>query len=563
MPAFPSERAMLLPVALAIAGHAAVAPSAAAADFAESWKVQNSRPLAVAGETLLLPLSPAKFADELPVRAEALLDDGDRISARLIRVTSRLDEHIRPRRWTDVAMPVRIVTVTTESIRPSDTDAFHLLIDVPEGYRGSLRIENLRIQPLWLDPAPPPTLDESSVGELNLAASNDRPDPEDPFEYWRWALLADRHGLRVADPPPDPSGDTASAEIARHGAHIWRAALARLAIASPGAATQCLRRLTATGTSDGAPIALWPTEARALDTLLLQLARPDRRPGDLIDPALEWVESVDPPPPLLLNSHERDVFLAITNLHPAGRAAQLAWDIPGEIPLAYELPPMSLVVIDHPAAPDRREPIAMPGGWVEEMPSLRVALPPAASTLIPPPRTFWAVPPGFSLGDFRPVLTLADLNSGVQPTIPPERRTTALLRSSLGRWEIYVDARRSPATQASSGEYVELHLGPYGDPSVIIRVPETGEPQIMAGTTEPQLETHRRSFADHWRLRLVLPPSWLPPTPVDPLLIGLLRSHGDSGEIESARAPMLPWRLDPPRLSVRLECWDGSKPMHP
>ena len=105
-------------------------------------------------------------------------------------------------------------------------------------------------------------------------------------------------------------------------------------------------------------------------------------------------------------------------------------------------------------------------------------------------------------------------------------------------------------------EAVTLLLGPACVPDVALVCPETGPWRTFIAPSTGVPEVYRRSFADRWYCRVVLPPQWLP-DPIDgvPLRIGVVRSHERSGDQESAPYALLPWRLDPGRFALDLGAW--------
>jgi hypothetical protein len=179
-----------------------------------------------------------------------------------------------------------------------------------------------------------------------------------------------------------------------------------------------------------------------------------------------------------------------------------------------------------------------------------------------------ARPPGFAFTPLRPPMTLAEAEAGWQRGLLPQRATTAQLRKIGGRWEVFLDCGRPERYQHSrdlmavSGvqdlqgvEAVTLLLGGI-DSGPILTVPETGWHRIFRGDHDGTLEVHRRSYHDRWFCRVVLPESWLPESGDAVLRIGVIRTHGDGPELETAPYPTLPWRTEPGRAPIDLETWD-------
>jgi hypothetical protein len=529
------------------------------------WRPVFQNPPVVKGGRVVLPISPDPAVSTLPAELEITLDDGRVIPATILHVSQAIDPGAVRRRWTDAAVPVKIEPFRGGARPSAASESFQLVLEALEGYEGSLRVGRFTIAPRWLDPAPPiRTVDDdgNSLPVLARVENPGLPDPESPFEYWRWVLLAERlHQI-----PPEPPGEMWNQVVAVHAADLWRAAFARLSSASRGVAAECMKKVTGTVRDGDLVIAAWLTEPSDLDPLLALLTRTDRSPADMVDPALQWAEVHADPGPILLDSGPDHLLIGILRSGVRRAVAQFLWDRRDEIAVAEQVAAGELVLVRVQSPLESAEAIALPGGWIEEHPNLAVSIDGRTSRVVGPPRFRWAAPPGVDLGPFRPVLTLGDLRASVQPIIPQDRMTVATFRRSASRWELYVEARRPPDASGAgirSGEFIEVHLGPSDDPVSVVRIPEEGDPLFVSGQAITALEVHRRSFPDRWRARIVFPDEWLPRMPVDAVLLGVLRSHGDTGAVETAGLPVFPWRLIPSRTAIRLECWDGSRPVAP
>ena len=95
-----------------------------------------------------------------------------------------------------------------------------LVCDLQDDYQGVFRINDSTIRPRWLPPAPP-------LFGKTLAArvGPEWPMLDDPANWWRWALLAERAGAR----PPEVPGGADARMLAHNLAELWRAGLHRLA----------------------------------------------------------------------------------------------------------------------------------------------------------------------------------------------------------------------------------------------------------------------------------------------------------------------------------------------
>jgi hypothetical protein len=95
-----------------------------------------------------------------------------------------------------------------------------------------------------------------------------------------------------------------------------------------------------------------------------------------------------------------------------------------------------------------------------------------------------------------------------------------------------------------------------GGPRIAITIPEQGQWRLFKGAADAKLEVHRRSYADRWLCRVVLPDAWLNPALEGPYLrLGMIRSHGDGAAVETAPNACAPWRLEPGRVEIDLSGW--------
>jgi hypothetical protein len=539
----------------------------------------ESHPLAMRGGTLMIPLIARDLRDGWPGTLDLTLEDGRIIRGVVAWVETGPVHAERP--WTQPLQP-RLVRAIQPGDAVSDramTAPFGpcLLAELPTDGSGLIRLGRETMQPTWLDPAPPIGADRPA---LALVPGLDRPDPSSPFDHWRWALLAER--LDHSPPGLSAYGEI-GALVARHQADLWRHGLARLERRSRGVAARCRELLTQTCRDGEIEFAGWITDPAALAELLSILLDQRRDEDDLVPRALQWADARDP----LLWWVEREfgdhVQLAIGNLDHDRRVARFTWPGVEETPIAALLEPWTLnrATVDRPLRP------APPGFGLPAPPEpdrlwlhgvtgdrvLRAAV---------GPRALEAAPPGLAIGPLLPTLTLAEAWSHQQRPVAPGRATTAVLRRIQQRWELFIDCRREAAEGSSaevvplrpldqrhgaddlrSLEAVTLHFGPAGvDGSAIamVCVPETGAVRMFAGRHDGSLVVHRRSLADRWYCRIVVPDSWLGSDPEAITALGLIRTHGDSEAMETAPGPVAPWLRDLPHLHVSLGSWSRHPP---
>jgi hypothetical protein len=401
---------------------------------------------------------------------------------------------------------------------------------------------------------------------LQLAEAHDRPDPDSPFEYWRWVLLADRMGR---EPPSSRAYGAVASLVAEHYVQRWRLGLARLEAIDRGLSTRCRDLLTEICLDGQQPFAAWVIDPATVGGLLAALLGFDRSDAEVVEAAREWVELQDvivmrvaPPGPdcvavAVANPLGEPIALrfewlgtnriaAVATVEP-GRLARVAI----EAPLAGE--PAGRMDLGKRAA--AVQVLLMEAAGRQRRLTFRVGVLPAR-------------PPGLVFTPLRPPVTLAEAQAGWQRLLPVDRSTNVELRRLNRRWEVFVECLR-PGRSASSRnlataarvddtrgvEAVTVLLG--GEPAAVaLTVPETGWHRLFFGEGDGTLEVHRRSYPDRWLCRIVLPEGWVAPPAGGPVQIGLVRTHGDGGSMETGPYATLPWRLEPGRAVVDLTVWD-------
>lgn len=560
----------LLPalILLLLSGAATAAP-------VKGIRAAVEHPIAPRGGVLMLPLTAEQHGDRWPSEIELTLADGRTVVGRVAWIEPLPESPVR--HWTDDPRGLRIRAVRpgddSSAIDRNSTLGPYLLARMPADVDGRIQMFRQSITPSWRDPVN--TADHTDRMELALAQSPDRPDPNSPFEYWRWVLLADRLDMRA----PAPAGDEIQQMVAEHYAALWRIALARLAQHSPRIAEQCRDLLTQTCIDRRQPFAVWVSDPAQVGSLLGRLLRESPSGGgpELISDAVAWID--DQQSLMLWTESEAgdQVRLLAATAMPDPVVARFQWLESKEPAVAVQVEPgvLSQVIIDRmkPAPP----PIGMPE--VPELPrqTLDVQVDRWREQIVFGPRVVEAHPPGVYFRPLAPPLTLAEMQMSRQRSMPPDRATFVHLRRLSGRWEVFFECRR-PESVMTSGwgkwkveidgssldslrgtEAVTLLLGPDTadqGPEIWLTIPENDWARVVRGENDGTLQVHKRQLKDRWFCRVVLPDSWFSADLPGPALIGFVRSHGDTMQLETGPNACLPWRPTPSRAAIDLTQWD-------
>jgi hypothetical protein len=563
---------------------------ASAADDVNDIRTAVTEPLAIRGGVLMLPLDARRHGTDWPASLDLKLSDGTVLKGRVAWIeesTDRAAPH-----WTAPLRPlaVRDVTRTDDSSGLEPGLGPVLLVELPDDGDGDIRLEGQKLRPVWLDrPLSAFRAGETEVRGAMVAATGPQwPDPIAPAEYWRWALLAGRTG---ATPPPVEQFGEPGSLVARHVADLWQIAMARLAQIDPDLAQRCLHLLTMTGRDGARTIAMWPTEERDVGALLNVLLNRSARDDAIRKAAAAWLEMRSPIvawPEVELHTAVR---IAIINRSADVVSVRFTWLRENVEATAALLEPgvLTRVEIERPMesgrvilrdvkqqAPARQDLLVECGSWQQQFAFGQ--------------RVVEARPPGVSLPPLIAPLSLAEIQAQQRRIVPTDRSTFVSVRRLDRRWEVFMDCRRpAPADhtrhdgnaserppaevagmqnaargessrfeQLRGTEAVALVLGSgdlRGEEERIVIVPESGFHEVVGGSPG-DVQIHRRSYADRWYARVVLPDDWLVREDQAPLLLGCVRSHGDGAELELGPGSALPWRLDPGRAVIDLTPWD-------
>ncbi len=502
--------------------------------------------------------------------------DGQRINPRDVRVTNENGASLQSKlawikwgsrdvqSWTsDPRGPS--VEPFREDDRPDMTRRLILLIQIPTQVQGDIFLSDQRLRPVWYEI--PERGAATRGGRLVRVDSPSRPDPNCPFEYWRWVLLAEQFSV---EPPEIEHFDKPAQLVAEHFVNLWTIGLDRLSQYSPGVAGQVREVLTRICMDESVAFATWASDPASLNHLLSELLHQDRSPEQLAREALRWVKTQRKPLVWIEADSASHVRMAMVNPDLEPVVVRMTWAGIDEVPIAVELPPGQLTR----ALIDRPDDAEQSTNDDANMHVLQVDVGDWQEQFTFGPARHVATPPGLLLPPLEPTLTLMGVRTGSSVTVDSDRATLVQIRKRAGRWEVFFECRR-PRDEVHgkhSGEArlqtIEDFQGREGVLLVIgddelretlvqLFVPESGWHQLLEGENDGTLQIHRRSYEDRWYCRIVLPDVWLNTVFEDDVTnLGMIRSHG-GGEPMMQFAPYAtpPWGMKPGTMPVNLSQW--------
>ena len=207
-----------------------VTPRAAEGDVS-GIRSRIAEPIAIRGGVLMVPLAADRPGDQWPRTMTLTLSGGRRVEGLVAWVETAARG---PSGWADDprGLAVRSIDPADDTSQPGSGTPY-LLARLPADGRGQLRLARRKINPSWHDPPPRygglPSKSGTDAAQrvpdyvsrrLEVGRRPDRPDPDSPFEYWRWVLLAQRLGMA----PPSPRSYPSQVQrlVAIHYADLWR-----------------------------------------------------------------------------------------------------------------------------------------------------------------------------------------------------------------------------------------------------------------------------------------------------------------------------------------------------
>lgn len=539
------------PARRAFAGCAAACSIAGAACFAEVTPRVDRLGCAPAG-IAAVPLA-REPGDEWPHRVGVSVG-GLTSTAPVVWVGARADDGARP--WTRSAeqYDVRPIESFPAGSEPESVGDVLALVSMPATDDEMVEVAGRRVRVHWL-PVPRRVRADAPVLPVPPTPADDRPDPGTPAEHWRWAVLAERQGARIAE----PRGDAASRALARSLEGLWLGGLERVRSQSAGIHAELVDLLVgvAEDRDAGRTVAAWvarPAELRALLSILID---PQRTDAEVAQAALSWARERWACTAWIAADAGDRVQLAVANPTAGERSLRAVWrNSAGEsLPAAVVAPPRRLVHVwlDRPAlrpqpgtaAADRARTEAIDLG--DGSAAFRVAV---------GAREYPVRPPGLWTGTFAPPLTLAEAQASVLAPPDPPWRTELSLRKRGERWEMLVEAFRPAGAPDPASDRVTVRFGDPAAPVIEFAVSADGSLEVAAGRDDG-VSAGFMSWGDRWRARVELPEAWLPSAMpgARPFLFAAERTPGSVRARQTAGLALPPWAHAAPVL-VDLAAWD-------
>jgi hypothetical protein len=535
-------------------------------------RAADTNPIAPRGGVMMLQLAADRPGDAWPGSLALMMHDGTPLEGVVAWIAPVEVE--RERHWTDDLRGLEVRAVEPgDDNRDTGSGAPYLLVRLPARASGDLKLDRQTIRPVWVDlPAAP---ESDLAGELGRERALNRPDPDSPFEHWRWVLLAEGLGMQ---PPGLGAFDESATLLAEHFASLWRIGLARLERIDPDLAAHVRGLLTRSATDRGAPFAAWIADPAATGTLLTELVSNRQTDAMLAEYVRLWIGEHDTSMVWPEADYDAMLRLAVLSAGDDDRG-ELSLRFPGvaQSPMRFAIEPNVLMRVLASKPRLSSEPVpTVYGRQPVTGETIVINMPEREMELPLRPRRYAAVPPGIFLSALGAPLSLAEVQTLQRMPVRLDQATLVSIRKLRGRWEVFVDCRRPGQASARAAELpdrvvsfdelrgieaITILVGPEKveeGPGAILTVPETGWPRVYFGVQDGSLQVHTRSHSDRWYARIVLPDDWLPHPDLGPALLGFIRTHGESSAVEMGPNASVPWRIEPGRVAIDLSEWDGA-----
>jgi hypothetical protein len=275
--------------------------------------------------------------------------------------------------------------------------------------------------------------------------------------------------------------------------------------------------------------------------------------------ALRWIDDQHPHIHWLDQVYGTQVILSIANptLKPA--VAMMRWEIVNDIPIAIEVPPLQTVRSEVNRIPPIDTSLFGPSTTESQVQWISVTLGGHSTTIPIVPAETIARPPSVLLQTLHPLWTLQSIRSGQPNRVHPTLKTTVELRKLLGAWELYIQCKGDSPPKPLPSE-ISLPTDVRGIESITIMHPETNAMVCITpngevgGVSVPDtVEVYTSINETGWITRMVLPTTWVKD---DHVSFSVIRTHGDSMQVETGPLPCVPWSIVPKPIHIDLSAWD-------
>lgn len=473
----------------------------------------------VAGGTLVTPIhhtGAAAWEDGVLSPPPLALADGQRIETTAITL-GRRSVVARPHRWLGTSDAWHRVLPGAEG------STTMLVASMPSGGLGqSVWMEGRRVPAFWLIPdlrtpkvpenpgATPPLSPIARSAAIDLLAG----ELADPLLRWRAELALARLGF---DPPPPSWADPVLHAWAEQSAARWRAAHHRVREADPELASRLVHVLTRWLASPAATLPVWPTEAHAIDDLVLAILRPGasdegirRSVRAFLDRQPQWLAWVADDAGGVVGGAIAVVNLAATPALLSSRPPDGRWEAYGM------LAPDEMAIVPAPTSPISDTTTA---DWQVRLGGPTRSLPITSNAIA-------LMPPGVAIGPFWQDWSLEGLVNGTGTAATPGRegwiggliqrdpRQNAPDASSSG-WVLYIEVRRPPCPMPFPGQSarpldsVRVAFGSTSRPRAQVLVRCSGATTLERGT--PGARAILTTGSDRWAFTLPIDRAWFEP----------------------------------------------------
>jgi hypothetical protein len=537
---------------------ASAAPAAQQAVRAGPLKVLSTRPAAIEGAPLVVPVRlgapPPAGREVAPIRVEFRDAAGKsvaKVDATVAWPVLPEEGESDPNRWATASNALRLV-----ARRPADATDAYLLLEPPAGTRSgaTMIVAGQRVDPAFYPAADPAVLGRVAERASAIAARMPHeprlslPDPRAPFERFRHAVGALVRGW----PEPEPfAAGSADDMAARATTALWLAAIARVAAASEATAAELAEALVATADDGDArlQVAAWiadPSEIASILALALDRAR---APAAIADAIATWLRQRSPIIVWVDDDGLNWVGVAIANPLPEEAIVRLRWLGGDDPPIATIVPAASIIR----ARIARRVPAASDDLPVPRAPaeSLVIEHRDQSKRVVGPPSVLGAGASGPAFGTFLRPLDIVGIATGGAQSASPQYQTRASLRPRLDGWEVFIEASFPRNADLEARGRVTV-VGPAGE---AVTIAADGSVTDVAGILGEHAGVDFAAYPDRFRASFLVPPSWIDRSGGETMVTLGFRRESAAGRSDAV-FPATPWRRLP--RAVRVDLFGGG-----